>query len=225
MGDKNQKEKKMKIQEKLEKLYQSLQNANINEYVDKKSTGKMTLDYLSWGAAVDFFTKACHELHLDWNYNHIFESMGDMGSRVITTISIKDSESGEVVEKQMTLPCMTNTNQAAKGAMCDVMTVNKTEMRCLVKCMTLFGLGLKLYLKNFDELSEVKTGTQVADAKAKLVGDMKDRIATLLSKLDPTVDISKFANYKDLDSTDALKAMGLELKALVDTQGAGNANN
>jgi hypothetical protein len=221
----------MNMQEKLEKLYVTLQGANIDEFIDKKDTGKKVLDYLSWGAAVDFFTKACHELHLDWTYSHeLIEYPQGAGFGVKTTITIIDGESPEKettlrplsITKHMTLHCMTASNQAAKGANFDAVVINKTQMRCLVKCMTLFGLGLKLYLKNFDELDEVKTGKQVVQDR---VQKFKDRIKELLDSVDPAVDTSAFARYETIDDIKQLEVMGKALKKIVDTQGAGDANN
>lgn len=207
----------MTTQEKLQKLYIELQGANIEKYIDKKNTGKITLDYLSWGAAVDFFTKGCHQLNLDWNYTHKFIDMGARGSFVETTIEIMDSDNEETITKTMSLPCMTPSNQAAKDA--DAMIINKTQMRCLVKCMTLFGLGLKLYLKDFSELDEVKMGSETKAEQEKRITTMKERIATLLDKVDPATNTSEFAKYKDCDDPAELTAIGIAVKKLVD-QGA-----
>lgn len=208
----------MTLQEKIQKLYTELQGANIKEFTNQKNTGRNVLDYLSWGAAVDFFTKGCHKLNLDWTYSHNFVDMGARGSFVETTIIILDSENGDTVEKVMALPCMTVSNQAAKDA--DVMIINKTQMRCLVKCMTLFGLGLSLYLKDFSELNEVKTASEIAAEQSKRIATMKDRIKALLDDIDPTVDTSAYAKYKDSESIDELTAIGIAVKKLHDTQGA-----
>ena len=209
----------MTTQEKIQRLYQELQGANIDQYVNKKNTGRIVLDYLSWGAAIDYFTKGCHTLGLDWTYDHRFVDMGARGAMVTTVITIIDPENSDTVEKQMTLPCMTITNQAAKDA--DVMVINKTQMRCLVKCMTLFGLGLKLYLKDFSELDDVKTGTAVKqDETAKKIAAMKEKIGQYLDKIDPTVDTSAFAKYKEIDDVDALMQIGVAVKKLFETQGA-----
>ena len=209
----------MTLQEKLQNLYVELQGANIEKYVDKKDTGRKVLDYLSWGAAIDFFTKGCHQFGLDWTYDHEFVDMGARGSFVNTVITIYDAENGDTIEKRMSLPCMNLTNQAAKDA--DVMVINKTQMRCLVKCMTFFGLGLKLYLKDFSELDDVKTGTAVKqDETAKKIASMKEKIGQYLDKIDPTVDTSMFAKYKEIDDVDALMQIGVAVKKLCETQGA-----
>lgn len=214
----------MTTQEKIQKLYTELQGANIDKFITQKNTGKITLDYLSWGAAVDYFTKGCHALALDWTYSHKFIDMQGRGAFVETTITIMDSENGDTVEKTMTLPCMTVTNQAAKDA--DVMVINKTQMRCLVKCMTLFGLGLKLYLKDFSELEDVKLASvKTQDEITKKIATMKERIKLMLDSLPPELDTSAFAKYESLDDVAQLTAMGVALKKICETQGAVNANN
>ena len=213
----------MTLQEKIEKLYTELQGSNIKEFTSKKDTGRNKLDYLSWGAAVDFFTKGCHKLNLDWTYSHKFIDMGSRGSFVETTITIMDSENGDTVEKTMTLPCMTITNQAAKDA--DVTVINKTQMRCLVKCMTLFGLGLSLYLKDFSELDEVKLATAAREEEnAKKLADYKARFKLLLDQLKEGTDTSAFADYESIDDLDTLIDMGKALKKIVDAQGVANEN-
>lgn len=208
----------MTTQEKLQNLYTELQGANIEKYVDKKDTGRKVLDYLSWGAAIDFFTKGCHQFGLDWTYDHEFVDMGARGAFVNTVITIYDAENGDTIEKRMSLPCMTLTNQAAKDA--DVMVINKTQMRCLVKCMTLFGLGLKLYLKDFSELDEVKLASATKDEQNKKVVLLKERIKTLLDKIDPATDTSAFAKYTECDDIEQLTNIGKAIKKIYDTQGA-----
>jgi hypothetical protein len=204
----------MKTQEKIAKLYAELQGSNIEQYISKKDTGRIKLDYLSWGAAVDFFTKGCHGLNLDWTYSHECTDMGARGSFVSTTITIFDAENGETVDKTMSLPCMTNTNQAAKDA--DVTTINKTQMRCLVKCMTLFGLGLSLYLKDFSELDDVKLASEVQQVKqdehAKRIATMKARITALLAELPSTFDLTPFTGWENWQDEAMLLDFGQRLK-------------
>lgn len=208
----------MTLQEKIQKLYIELQGANVDEYVNKKNTGRIVLDYLSWGAAVDYFTKGCHALGLDWTYSHKFVDMGDRGAFVETTITVIDDETGDTVVKTMALPCMTPTNQAAKDA--DVMVINKTQMRCLVKCMTLFGLGLKLYLKDFSELEDVKIASiKTKEENAKKASAMKARIKELLNQIDPAVDTSKFKDFESIDDVETLTNIGIALKKIVETGG------
>ena len=55
---------------------------------------------------------------------------------------------------------------------------------------------------------------------SKRIATMKDRIKALLDDIDPTVDTSAYARYKDSDSIDELTAIGIAVKKLHDTQGA-----
>jgi hypothetical protein len=54
----------------------------------------------------------------------------------------------------------------------------------------------------------------------KKIATMKDRIKALLDDIDPTVDTSAYAKYKDSESIDELTAIGIAVKKLHDTQGA-----
>lgn len=86
--------------------------------------------------------------------------------------------------------------------------------------MTLFGLGLKLYLKDFSELDEVKLASATKDEQNKKIALMKDKIKAMLDKIDPTVDTSAFAKYDECDDVAQLTAIGVAVKKLYDTQGA-----
>jgi hypothetical protein len=55
---------------------------------------------------------------------------------------------------------------------------------------------------------------------SKRIATMKDRIKALLDDIDPTVDTSAYAKYKDSESIDELTAIGIAVKKLHDTQGA-----
>ena len=55
---------------------------------------------------------------------------------------------------------------------------------------------------------------------SKRIATMKDRIKALLDDIDPTVDTSAYARYKDSENIDELTAIGIAVKKLHDTQGA-----
>lgn len=200
----------MRTNEKITQLYKELQGANIDEYVSKKNTGTKALDYLSWGAAVDFFTKGCQALGLDWDYTQQFVDMKERGSMVVTTITVTDQEDGTTVEKRMVLPCYTASFQAAKDA--DVVVINKTNMRCLVKCMTLFGLGLKLYMKDYSELDNVLTKTEKEQKNTQLIDKAHQNIKELLDELPAETDTSKYDRYAEETDIIKLRAIYAEIK-------------
>lgn len=205
----NEQEIRVKFFERLDKLYTELQGANIDQFVSTKANGNTDLTYLSWGAAVDFMTKACGKLHLMWTYYQTLNKLGDdIGYEILTDIVITDAYSHNVVKKTMTLPCMDNTNKALKDKEwkyytndkrtgtkkehivepIDSFSVNKNKQRCLVKAMTLFGLGLSLYMKDDMDLGNTMTGSEVAEKKAERkaeeVKNLKARFDQYLDKLD-----------------------------------------
>lgn len=57
------------------------------------------------------------------------------------------------------------------------------------------------------------------------IAKLKARIKELLDSLDPAVDTSMFAKYETVDDVAQLTNMGIALKKICDTQGAGDANN
>lgn len=222
---------KKNFYKKLADLYESLQKSEIKPYVSTKNTGGTELSYLSWGAAVDFFTKSCNQLGLFWNYTQ--ETIADevLGYEVHTTITIYDSESDLTASKAMSLPAMDGANKAVKAKAWEYSTksakrtvepadsfiINKTKQRCLVKTMTLFGLGLSLYLKDNMDLGEVQTGLDVAEKASKEIADLKKRIAKLLEKL-PTDKRKEFDGYTDLDDRKQLIEIGIKAKKAVENE-------
>lgn len=206
-------ENSLKFQKKMNELYDSLQKANINEFVSKKNVGTNKLDYLSWGAAVDYMTKCCHELNMDWTYDHELIEMADIGYKVKTIITVTDAETELSCSKVMYLHAYNHSNQAIKIGSADAAQINKTEMRCLVKCMTLFGLGLSLYMKDFSELDDVKTGKQVVEEKNSAdVEKARKFIKDLLDVLPAETDTTKYDNYTEINDVVALRAMYKEIK-------------
>ena len=70
-----------------------------------------------------------------------------------------------------------------------------------------------------DDTKDADTMDNRTDNTQKIKA-MKDRISAMLDKIDPTVDTSAFAKYKELDDVDALTKMGIAVKKILDTQGA-----
>lgn len=135
--------------------FELLRTANINDRTDKKNNGSVDLTYLSWSDAVDIMTRFCP----DWSYKikewdgkpYLYDE--NLGYMVQTEITIE----GET--KTMWLPVMNSTNKAMKAQPYTYKTkagdrtveaatmfdINTTIMRCLVKNMAMFGLGLYIY--------------------------------------------------------------------------------
>ena len=151
------------IREKFQELY----SLNVNEYVEKKND----LSYLSWAYAwaefKNIYPDATYEVKKDESGRCYF---GDenIGYMVYTSVTAGG------LTYEMWLPVMDNANKAMKAEAytykvadyqwsneqrrkvkvgeiektVEAMTmfdVNKTVMRCLVKNLAMFGLGLYIY--------------------------------------------------------------------------------
>lgn len=136
------------IREKFQELY----SLDVNKYVEKKND----LSYLSWSYAWAEFKKiypdATYEVKKDEQGRCYF---GDelFGYMVYTSVTAGG------LTYEMWLPVMDGANKAMKAVdytyktrfgekTCEAMTmfdVNKTIMRCLVKNLSMFGLGLYIY--------------------------------------------------------------------------------
>ena len=136
------------IREKFQELY----SLNVNQYVEKKND----LSYLSWSYAWAEFKKiypeATYEIKKD-EQGRCYFGDENIGYMVYTSVSAGG------LTYEMWLPVMDGANKAMKSLAytystrygektVEAMTmfdVNKTVMRCLVKNLAMFGLGLYIY--------------------------------------------------------------------------------
>lgn len=136
------------IREKFQQLY----SLNVNEYVEQKQG----LSYLSWAYAWAEFKKiypdATYEVKKDESGRCYF---GDeqIGYMVYTSVTAGG------LTYEMWLPVMDNNNKAMKlnaytystrggeksVEAVSMFDINKAVMRCLVKNLSMFGLGLYIY--------------------------------------------------------------------------------
>ena len=134
-------------------MFEKLYAINVNEYTEKKNG----LTYLSWSNAWAEFKKvypdATYEIKkFENNMPFIFDK--NTGYMVFTSVT------AENLTYEMWLPVMDGANKAMKdvpytydtkykkGNVVEAATmfdINKTIMRCLVKNLAMFGLGLYVY--------------------------------------------------------------------------------
>lgn len=137
--------------------FKTLSQINVNGMVEKKQTGGSTLTYLSWASAwqvakenfpdIEYEIEKNPETGLPYWYDPL------TGYMVFTKIILGNQT------HEMWLPVMDGTNHAMKEEPYEVQTkykkftvqaatmtdINKTIMRCLVKNLSIFGLGLYIY--------------------------------------------------------------------------------
>jgi len=136
-------------------VFERLSAINVNDRVEKKDG----LSYLSWAWAWSEVKKACPDASYRIGQTEYDEVLGFMCH---TTVTIE----GETLE--MWLPVMDGKNKSMKKYPYEYSTkygnksvdaattfdVNKTIMRCLVKNLAMFGLGIYIYAG--EDLPEVE---------------------------------------------------------------------
>lgn len=131
--------------------FEELYNINVNKYVEKKNG----LSYLTWSYAWAEFKKvfpdATYEVVKFEGKPYVYDE--NLGYMCYTTVTANG------LTHEMWLPVMDGANKAMKAQAyeyqtrygkktCEAATmfdINKTIMRCLVKNLAMFGLGLYIY--------------------------------------------------------------------------------
>jgi hypothetical protein len=111
-------------------IWQTLSSIDCSDYIEKKNN----LSYLSWAWA--WATLMEHYPQATFEFDQP-QTQLDGTMMVFCTVNI-----GEVSRK-MWLPVMDYKNKAISNP--DAFAINTAMMRCLVKCLALFGLGHYIY--------------------------------------------------------------------------------
>ena len=132
--------------------YIALSRKDVSAGVERKGN----LDYLSWAYA---WNALCEE-HPDSDF--YFEdpaTFPDGSVMVKVSVTVNDHT------RTMQLPVMNHRNQAIQSP--NARDISDAQMRCLVKCIALFGLGIGLYLgdlKHVVEHTNFEKAQQLIDA-------------------------------------------------------------
>lgn len=175
----------------IKSVFQTLNALNVNGHTEKKKTGNTELTYLSWAWAWAEVKKAyenvSYEIKTFDGLPYVYDEK--TGYMVFTSVTI------EGITHDMWLPVMDGANQAMKafpytysvkeykygkwtGNYVDktvlaatMMDINKTIMRCLVKNLAMFGLGLYIYsgedLPEGDESAETPQAKEMSKEEAE----------------------------------------------------------
>jgi len=110
--------------------WDKLSAIDVNAHIEKKAN----LSYLSWAWAWGVLMKNCPDSTYEFQPNEIH---ADGSVTVHCTLTV------EKVTRSMWLPVMDHKNAAIKSP--TSVDVNKAKMRCLTKCIAMFGLGHYIY--------------------------------------------------------------------------------
>lgn len=166
------------------RIWADLSAINVNEHVQKKGN----LSYLSWTWAWSTLMSKYPE-----SYYFFDDRKQDDGS-VMVEVVLTIHEGEESVSRSMWLPVMDHRNKAIINP--DTRAVSDTRMRCLVKCLAMFGLGFYIYAGEDIPTAEKEAQSQPIDkAQAQRLNEMLDYTES---------DVQKFLNFYKIDSVSEL---------------------
>ena len=120
-----------------QEIWETLSKINVNEHTESK----MNLTYLSWAWAwkslKDNYPQASYSFTEFGGNSLDYRKYGDGTGSVECTITIGTQR------ESMWLPIMDNRNNAIENP--NARQVSDAKMRCLVKCISMLGLGLYIY--------------------------------------------------------------------------------
>jgi len=180
-------------------VFEKLSAINVNAHVEKKKD----LSYLSWAWAWSETKRTCPDATYKIGTTEYDEVLGFMCH---TTVTIE----GETLE--MWLPVMDGANKSMRKESYTYATkygektvdaattfdINKTIMRCLVKNLAMFGLGIYIYAG--EDLPETETITSKAPTKPEPVAEDKK----------PTLEMGTDSWAKVVSYVEANKALGIQ---------------
>lgn len=157
--------------------FENLYNINLKKYIEKDYKG---LSYLSWATAYKIAMEKdptmTYQVYTDADGLPFF-SRGN-----VHFVKTRIVMFGEI--KEMMLPVMDNKHNAVTEP--NSRQINDNIMRCLVKNLAMFGLGLSLYIK--EELQEI-IAEDKKDTKEKKI--IQEPILTKDKMISKLVDLPK----------------------------------
>ena len=184
-------------------IWATLSQVDVSDRIEKKQN----LSFLSWSWA--WGTLMEHYPQAEYSFQEPAEAQRDGSVMVYCTVTI------DGLSRQMWLPVMDFKNQAISNP--DVVQVNKAKMRCLVKCLAMFGLGHYIYAgEDLPSAEADKAAEKIAKERAESIKpaniEQLVRIDELIKETDADVEI--FHKYFRVDGIAELTATQADVAIL-----------
>jgi hypothetical protein len=184
-------------------IWATLSQVDVSGRIEKKQN----LSFLSWSWA--WGTLMEHYPQAEYSFQEPAESQRDGSVMVYCTVTI------DGLSRQMWLPVMDFKNQAISNP--DAVQVNKAKMRCLVKCLAMFGLGHYIYAgEDLPSAEADKAAEKIAKEREESIKpaniEQLVRIDELIKETDADVEI--FHKYFRVDGIAELTATQADVAIL-----------
>lgn len=184
-------------------IWRTLSAINVNEHVEKKQG----LSYLSWAWA---WGVMCEHFP-DTTYTFQSEEFPDGSVEYVCTVTVKHE--GQQHSQTMWLPVMDHRNKAVKHP--DAFARNTCKMRCLVKTLSMMGLGHYIYAG--EDLPAGQDVETIDEKQQKLVHDLLVETGSDLEKFLLAFKVKALA---DLTPESYNRALAILKKKLVSQEDA-----
>jgi hypothetical protein len=166
------------------RVWADLSAINVNEHVQKKGN----LSYLSWTWAWSTLMSKYPE-----SYYVLDDRTKEDGSVMVECV-LTIHEGDEVATRTMWLPVMDHKNKAIINP--TSRDISDARMRCLVKCLAMFGLGFYIYAGEDIPSAE-------KDAQSEPIGaEQAQQIADMLTQSNS--DIERFLGFYGISAIEEL---------------------
>lgn len=130
-------------------VFETLSKINVNDYTNEKGG----LTYLAWSHA----WRILQENYPESEYTFLKPIFYEDGScEVVVEVTV------ESASRTMTLPVMDYKNKAIQNP--NSRDISDTKMRCLVKAIAMFGLGLYVYSGLQETVSDTEAKHELLDS-------------------------------------------------------------
>jgi len=145
------------IEGKFKFVWETLKAINVNEHTEKKGN----LTYLSWAWA--YATMMNHFPTFNYRFDPEVEHPD---GTVTVNVQCEILLGGIFLQRSMWLPVMDFRNNSIANP--DSMAINTAKMRCLTKCISMYGLGAYIYAgEDLPEATADEEEKKPAPKKAK----------------------------------------------------------
>lgn len=221
----------MKENKVIDNIFNKLNKIQVGEFITSKKVGSTELNYLSWTDAFTLLFAEYDEkdIHYKIFYNDKMDDLPIFGNENIGYYVKTEITICEIV-KQMILPVLDGANKPKKlneyqyfvkdyktqkpiqktVSKIDMMDINTTVQRCLVKNIAIFGLGLSVYRgddlsnndNNNDEIEKQNTDPVIKQTITK------EAMATHKQQIENDMLLDRFKSimidYKEMFTEDEL---------------------
>ena len=185
-------------------IWDTLSQIDVSAHIEKKNN----LSYLSWAWAWGTLMKH----YPDTSYSFSDRTFPDGTMEITCQVTILAPDASFPVSQFMWLPVMNHKNQAIENP--NAFAINTAKMRCLTKCLAMFGLGHYIYAgEDLPEVEQEKQSQPIDDAEYQVIMDLLIETDSNITAFCKHFKIKDVVELKHSDFNRAVTALEVKLAA------------